>query len=553
MSVDCSCLYCPALSRFRKAFALTAVFCLTVPQIAFAKVTPNDTFFGKEWHLRQIQIEDAWEVTTGSSDIIVAMIDGGVDIKHPDLAPNIWVNDKEIPGDGLDNDGDGYRDDIHGWNYITHTGDVSAVRSEDQSVEAWSHGTMTASLLGAIGNNARGIAGVAWNVRLMPLVVLDQDGNGGTEDIVLAMRYAVSHGAKIINLSLVGYDYDDQLATMIERAHDAGVLIVAATGNNDGSEEGIDLDFMPGYPACMDVGKRNLILGVSGTDTLDQKAPYANYGHDCTDISAPGQAMFAARPSYSHDPHSTSTAPGYIDDITGTSLSAPLVSGVAALIWSVEPTWTVDQVRDRLLATADSIDSVLPAKQRGKLGVGRLNAKRALEGLPPAVKTPSIPLQEPTVSLHGNLATLTRWDVALRATTTVEIALRGNGPWTVTTMRSSGHTSFILTSSRSPFITFLDGVSGVSVTKAPYGERVLGMQAVRLEEDGLWLIFPTFGGGHAMLFRPDGSLTFSGFPFGKTRVGTWNLQQGTDGMITVSGPGRFRVRKEATLQAWKAL
>lgn len=490
--------------------ASAAIFGLFLPTVASAAVVPNDTFWQKAWHLRQIHAEDAWEVATGSADIIVAMIDGGVDIAHPDLEPNIWTNTREIPGDGLDNDGNGYRDDVHGWNYVTDSGDVRPVYLRDQSDEAWSHGTITASLLGAVGDNGRGITGIAWDIRIMPLVVLDGDGNGGTRNIIHAMRYAMAQGAKIINLSLVGYEYDEALAQMVERAYDAGILVVAATGNEGGMESGIDLDFMPGYPACLDAGKRNLILGVSGTDTLDQKAPYANYGHDCTDLSAPGQEMFAARPRYPRgESVPTSTVSGYIGDVTGTSLSAPLVSGVAALLWTVRPEWTVAQVRDRILETSDPIDSVLPEQQKGKLGRGRLNAGRALAGLGSATTT---------------------------------LASRP---------RTASSTVQLVSSPRSPFVTFVDG-RGRSEKRAPYGEKVPGTQAVRLS-DGGWLLFPTRGGGHAMLFNAEGKLIASGFPFGRVRNGAWLLQATKQGTITVIGPGGYRTQRPATTATWKAL
>jgi subtilisin family serine protease len=482
---------------------VAAVFCLLLPSFAQAAIIPNDTFWQKEWHLRQIHAEDAWEVTTGSAEVIVALIDGGVDIAHPELEPNIWTNTREIPGDGLDNDGNGYRDDVHGWNYVTDSGDVRPVYLRTQSDEAWSHGTITASLLGAVGNNDRGVMGVAWKVRIMPLVVLDGDGNGGTRNIIYAMRYAMAQGAKVINLSLVGYEYDE------ERAHDAGVLVVAATGNEGGMESGIDLDFMPGYPACLDAGKRNLILGVSGTDTLDQKAPYANYGHDCTDLSAPGQEMFAARPRYPRGDAATSTVSGYIDDVTGTSLATPLVSGVAVLLWSVHPEWTVDQVRDRILDTVDPIDSLLPERLRGKMGMGRLNAGRALAGLGSATTT-----------------------------------LTGPQPAASSTVK-------LISNPRSPFVTFVDA-QGRSEKRAPYGEKVLGTQAVRLA-DGGWLLFPIRGGGHVMLFNAEGKLIASGFPFGRVRNGAWLVQVTKQGMVSVSGPGGFRTQRPATIAAWKTL
>jgi subtilisin family serine protease len=212
------------------------------------------------------------------------------------------------------------------------------------------------------------MAGMAWNVRIMPLVALDPDGSGEVATVVKAIRFAVSNGANIINLSLVGYDENDELTEIIRRASQAGVVVVAATGNDPSSRDGLDLDQTPLYPVCAD-GARNYVLGVSGTDTLDQKMPYANYGRRCTDIVAPSMAVFAA-----------AVKSGYLDHLNGTSLAAPLVSGAAALLKSVHPEWTSQQIRNRLIETADPIEEHLTPEIRGRFGHGRLNVGRALAG-----------------------------------------------------------------------------------------------------------------------------------------------------------------------------
>ncbi|GEM_PF-1596720 len=385
---------------------------------------PDDPRWERQWYLRQIHAPEAWSVTTGTRNVIVAVIDGGVDITHPDLRDNMWVNEKEIPGDGIDNDGDGYVDDVHGWNFVTDSPDVRPVFKRVQAEEAWSHGTMIASLIGAKGNDATGMAGVAWNVRLLPLVVLDADGAGTTADIEKAIRYAVNHGASVINLSLVGYDYDEALDQLIRNAADAGVVIVAATGNDDTSKSGINLDDTPAYPVCND-GGRNAVLGVGGTDPLDQKAPYANYGRVCTDISAPAQSIMAARPTF---PHGDATrapvnVPKYAEDVTGTSLASPLVAGVAALIKSVRPAWTVAQIQERILQTADPIEKDTASGQKGTFGFGRLNAGRALAGLGPveAVVTQAAVSSTPVISLSV-FVTHTR-----TRTTSTQFVLQGGG------------------------------------------------------------------------------------------------------------------------------
>lgn len=341
-------------------------------------VEPDDTHWSKEWHLRQIGAPEAWAVTTGSRRVIVAIIDGGVDITHPDLRHAIWTNAHEVADDGIDNDRNGLVDDIHGWNYVLGQGDVRPVYKAVQYEETWSHGTIVATLLAAKGNDGAGMAGVAWNVTLMPLVVLDANGSGSVSHVTDAIRYAVSHGAQVINMSFVGYDRDPALEETIKNAVDAGVVLVIATGNGE-LKEGYDIDQTPAYPVCFD-GDRNQVLGVSATDALDQRAPYANYGRDCTDLSAPGHELFAGRPSYAHN-QGVTNVPAFLGGLSGTSLAAPLVSGVAALIRSIRPDLTGLQVRERIRETADPIDAHLLPAYKGTLGRGRLNAARALFGI----------------------------------------------------------------------------------------------------------------------------------------------------------------------------
>jgi len=363
-----------------KVFCLAfALFLTTSVAQAQERVVPNDPLYYREWHLRQIQADVAWNTTTGSRDVIVAVIDGGIDIRHPDLRENIWVNEGEIADDGIDNDGDGYVDDVFGWNFVNDSSWVGPMVAFQQPDDAWSHGTIVASLLGAKGNNGEGIAGVTWNSRIMPLVVLDGDGFGSIPSIVQAIRFAIDHGASIINLSLTGYDNDPALDEALLDAETANVLVVVAAGN-DSEQEGKDLALLPVYPAC-GVTPSSTLIAVTGTDVLDQRAPYADFGAACTDLAAPGHELIAAHPTM-NTPESTSTSTrSYIDTVTGTSAASPLVAGTAALIRSVKPEWTARQVRDRILDTADPIEAGVAPGEVGALGRGRLNAGRALSGL----------------------------------------------------------------------------------------------------------------------------------------------------------------------------
>ena len=371
-------------ARFSLILAVCFVYTAPVWPASFALAsgfpTPSSTnaYWAREWYLQQIAAPTAWEIATTTKETIVAVIDDGVDISHPDLQSAIWTNPREIAGDGIDNDHNGFVDDVHGWNFVKNSPDVRPSETKGQAEEAWSHGTFVSSLIGARADDHVGMYGVNPRVKILPLVALDGDGYGTIPDVLNAIRYAVNQGASVINLSLSGYEDSPELQEMIQRAHDAGVLVVAATGNGD-AELGRDLDRDPVYPVCMD-GAQNVILGVSGTDDHDAKADFANYGRRCTDLSAPGHDMFGARPSYLRkDEAAKSSVDLYLEGMSGTSLAAPLAAGAASLLKTVRPDLTVDQVHRLLVMNTDSLESHLSAATRGKMGTGRLNVFKALQ------------------------------------------------------------------------------------------------------------------------------------------------------------------------------
>lgn len=339
---------------------------------------PNDPLYGRQWYMKQIHAEDAWKVTVGKPTVTVALIDSGVDIYHPDLLDAFWINHGELPGDGIDNDHDGFVDDVMGWNFTNKTGDVRPQGTSTTYEEVWSHGTATAALIAARQNDYIGITGIAPKVRIMPLVVLDGDGFGTIESTIEAINFAIAKKVDVINMSLAGYETDPRLTQALIDAEKAGIVVVAATGNDD-NPDGADVGMLPVYPACSE--KENTVIGVTGTDVLDQHAAYANYGSACTDIAAPGFDMLSAKPSNEPPGSDVTSTQFYLDHLTGTSLSSPLVAGVAALIKSVKPNWTPAQIRDRLFSTVDQIEEAVGRGQVGKLGHGRLDAGKALEGL----------------------------------------------------------------------------------------------------------------------------------------------------------------------------
>lgn len=305
-------------------------------------ITPNDTFYqAQQWNLRLVGLPEAWVFTTGSADPI-AVIDSGVDLYHPDLAAKIWTNVDEIPDNGADDDGNGYVDDVHGWNFVH--GD--AVPQDD-----YSHGSHVAGIAAAHTNNAVGIAGVAWQALMMPLKVLDSRGDGTWADVAEAIIYAAGNGARILNLSLGGEESSQTIEEAVSYARSQGCLIVAAAGNNKFQPAPVE------YPAALPE-----VLAVAATTDNDSPWSYSNRGPE-VDVTAPGVDIFSANRSGSY----------YFN--SGTSMATPHVSGLAALLWSLQPALTVDQVTHVITSTAH--DVYTPGWDQ-RTGWGRIDAQASI-------------------------------------------------------------------------------------------------------------------------------------------------------------------------------
>lgn len=297
--------------------------------IVQADYVPDDPRLADQWGLAQangvdIGAKAAWDVTTGSPSVVVAVIDSGVMLDHPDLAANIWTNPDEIAGNGIDDDDDGYVDDVHGWDFVDDDNDPS---DENR------HGTHVAGTIAAVGDNGIGVAGVAYGSRILPLRMLNAGGSGLLSDGVRALAYARAHGARVTNLS---WTYSGAISQPLwdELESDAagGMVVTAAAGN-----QGFDADVTPMYPAAFDLPGIVSVAALGPDGTLPD---FSNRGVASVDIAAPGVDIL-----------STWFNGGY-DTLTGTSMAAPHVAGVAALLLSAHPGWTAAQVRDRLLETA---------------------------------------------------------------------------------------------------------------------------------------------------------------------------------------------------------
>lgn len=364
--------------RFFSRATLGIVSLLLLPSLVLAQ-TPNDPSYSKQWYLDTISAPTAWDSTTGSTSVIVAVLDTGLDLTHEDIVANLWTNSDEIAGNGKDDDGNGYIDDVHGWDFIGDDGDPSPSPVSTSSSEAIDHGTLIAGEIGAVGNNHLGISGVAWNVKIMPVRMLNDEGSGTEYDAANAIRYAVRNGAKVINLSFAGNEAHSALQAAVKDAFTNGVVVVAAMGN-----ESRDTDVTPVYPACMRTTADDWVIGVVATDETDHGASFTNYGSICADVSAPGTGIYGL----SYHNMSEGYPNLYAGMWNGTSMASPLVSGAAALLFSRFPTLTASEVRNIIKLSVDPVN--IRGFSAGDLGAGRLNIERALSvaaSYAPAVET----------------------------------------------------------------------------------------------------------------------------------------------------------------------
>ena len=317
---------------------------------------PNDPRFGELWGLHNtgqsggkvdadIDAPEGWEWGTGSDEVVVAVIDTGVDYRHPDLAGNMWVNAAEQGGQaGVDDDGNGYVDDIYGYDFDHNDGDP---------MDDHYHGTHCAGTVGAAGNNGEGITGVCWGVRIMAVKFLDSSGNGSTSDAIASVQYATRMGARVTSNSWGGGSYNQGLKDAIDAAGAAGILFVAAAGNNSTNN-----DAAPHYPS--NYTSANLIA-VLATDRNDVRASFSNYGRTSVDLGAPGVSILSCKPG------------GSYQTLSGTSMATPHVAGACALLWSVDAGLSAGEVKDILLRTVD------PTLAGVCVSGGRMNLERALQ------------------------------------------------------------------------------------------------------------------------------------------------------------------------------
>ncbi|MDD2807029.1 MAG: S8 family serine peptidase [Patescibacteria group bacterium] len=343
---------------------------------------PNDPDFTLQWYLTAINDTAFWskelllrEQEGIARKSVIAVLDTGVYLDHPDLKSKIWNNKAERPNDNADNDGNGYIDDIHGWDFVDNDSDPDPTFIGTYVADAVKHGTIVAGIAAAATNNNLGIAGTSWFAQIMPLRVLDSSGNGDVYKVVKAVDYAINNGADVINMSFVGNTPSQPLLDAIKRAYAKNVLVVAAAGNTNQDINGQNLDEAKSYPVCYDgdVGE-NMVIGVAAVGRQLIKSSFSSYG-SCIDIAAPGEDIYSTQV---YQPSVSGFDQYYNGFWSGTSLSAPQVSGVIAAIKALRPNFSAATLRDIILGSAKDINSYNPLYQ-GKLGAGLLDAGKALE------------------------------------------------------------------------------------------------------------------------------------------------------------------------------
>ncbi len=315
----------------------------------------SDPAISAKWDLKKTDAEKAWQVSQGSRDIVVAIIDTGCDIKHEDLANNIWVNPGETGLDaqgrnkatnGIDDDGNGFIDDVNGWNFVGNNNNL---------VDHHGHGTHVAGIIGAEGGNNKGIIGIAPKVSMMILKYYDvKTPADNLKNTILAINYAVKMKVNIINYSGGGLEYSADEKKAIQEALNEGILFVGAAGNEHSNS-----DKKKYFPA--DYGLPN-IISVTAIDSKTRVLPSSNYGVETVHLAAPGQAIYSTLPNNTYGP------------LTGTSQATAFVAGAAAVVMAHKKNFTYEETKKYLLATGDGSETLVDKTRTSR----KLNLYKAL-------------------------------------------------------------------------------------------------------------------------------------------------------------------------------
>jgi Ca2+-binding RTX toxin-like protein len=328
--------------------------------IVSTQTTPNDPRYNELYGLNNtgqtggtpdadIDAPEAWDIQTGN-DVVIGVIDTGVDYNHPDIDDNMWTNPGETPDNGVDDDGNGFVDDYYGYDFVNEDGDPQ---------DDFFHGTHVAGTIAAEGNNGEGVTGVNWDAQIMALKFLDSSGSGTTFDAIEAVEYATMMGVPVTNNSWGGGGFSQALQDAIAAAGEQGQLFIAAAGNFSNDNDAFAL-----YPASYDLDN---IIAVAATNNNDQLAGFSNYGANTVDLGAPGEDILSLLPG------------GDYGLLSGTSMATPHVAGVVGLILAENPGLSAQEIKDLILTTVDPLTGLDGKTVSG----GRLNAFNALSELGP--------------------------------------------------------------------------------------------------------------------------------------------------------------------------
>lgn len=327
----------------------TTLFCESLESRLALSVTPNDPLWYGQWGLKNSNIGEAWQSTVGSKNVVVAVVDSGIDLNHPDLKDNLWVNRREIPNNKIDDDKNGYVDDIYGWNFQNNNNNVS---------DDYGHGTHVSGIIGAKGNNSIGVAGVNWNVSIMSLKYFGAQSFGSVDSTIRAIDYATMMKTRFgvnvvaINASWGNIGYHKGLHDSINRAGNAGIVFVASAGNSSNNN-----DLKPNFPSSYD--SRN-VISVASTQINNSLSSFSSYGKVSVDIGSPGSNILSTKPfnKYAY--------------MSGTSMAAPMVTGTVALMKSANPYVGVGHIKSIILASVSKVSSLVnKVVTDGVLNIGR--------------------------------------------------------------------------------------------------------------------------------------------------------------------------------------
>lgn len=413
-------------------------------------VIPNDPSFGTLWGLHNtgqssgtpdadIDAPEAWDITTGSASVVVAVLDTGIDYTHPDLVANMWINPGEIPGNSIDDDLNGYVDDIHG---------IDTANGDSNPFDDHNHGTHVAGTIGATGNNGTGVVGVNWQVKLMPCKFLGASGSGSTADAITCLEYVAAMKASGVNIvatnnSWGGGSFSQALHDAVETQRQRDILFIAAAGNGGDDSVGDDNDATAHYPANIDLPN---VIAVASTTRTDARSSFSNYGRRTVHLGAPGTSILSTTPGNNYATFS------------GTSMATPHVAGVAALLKAQDPSRDWRAIRNLILAGGDTTSAMTGVAVTGR----RLNAFGALSCSGATVFSRLKPIPDVVTTTPGAAVTVAAINIACAAG-------QGNVPVGL----SGGGTLTLVDDGVAPDQAAGDGIYSAAFTPAVTGTRVL--------------------------------------------------------------------------------